>query len=149
LRDGHTRQQRELFCAADGVPMTLEMQALPIAAPDEAADPAVPVAYVVLHVVDVTEKLQLEALMLENERLEMGRKLTQLFAHEVNTPLQTILLSLEHLPTADDEERSWFVSLMRQEIQRIGALLHQFAHVYQDDADEQASDDEDQPDEYD
>jgi PAS domain S-box-containing protein len=67
----------------------------------------------------------------EQERLAIGRKLTEIIAHEVNTPLQTILFSLELMSDASEEERDLFVQRTRQQIARIGAILHQLKDMYQ------------------
>ncbi len=81
--------------------------------------------------VDITDGLAVDALMMERERLARGRKLTEIIAHEVNTPLQTILFSLELMNDASKEERDIFVQRTRQQIARIGAILHQLKDIYQ------------------
>jgi two-component system NtrC family sensor kinase len=85
---------------------------------------------VVLHVVDVTEKLSMEILMVENERLVANRRLSQIVAHEVNSPLQTILFSLESLQAHTPPEQHAFLEVAQSEIERIGKILHQLKDLY-------------------
>jgi PAS domain S-box-containing protein len=128
--DGKSRQQRESYEGPDGITHMLAMHAFSVHFPGKGESLPQYSDQVVLHVVDVTETMKMEALMMENERLATGRKLTEIVAHEVNTPLQTILFSLELIPDASEEERELFVQRTRQQIERIGMILHQLKDVY-------------------
>jgi signal transduction histidine kinase len=69
--------------------------------------------------------------VLERERSATGRRLTEIVAHEVNTPLQTILTSLEMMmPTTAEEEPSDFLVLAQSEIERIARILRQLKDLY-------------------
>lgn len=118
LHDEQSHRRREEFVRADGTFHVLDMQTLPIAYASTSID------QMILHIVDVTERVQLEQLQLENERLTTIRKISQIVAHEVNTPLQTILNALEGLELANESYRKRFLSLAQQEIERVGAILH-------------------------
>jgi PAS domain S-box-containing protein len=135
LRNGQPYQQRERLLRADGTSRILDMQTLPISYTTQqnaTADSARPmVDLLVLHIADVTERVQLEALVLERERSATGRRLTEIVAHEVNTPLQTILTSLEMMmPTTAEEEPSDFLVLAQSEIERIARILRQLKDLY-------------------
>lgn len=118
LHDEQSHRRREEFVRADGTFHVLDMQTLPIAYASTSID------QMILHIVDVTEQVQLEQLQLENERLTTIRKISQIVAHEVNTPLQTILNALEGLELANTSYRKRFLALAQQEIERVGAILH-------------------------
>lgn len=133
LHDGTPHRQRARFAHNGNAPRVLDMQALPIYSPNRLAPSAHQVEQVVLHVVDVTEQLQIDALMLENERFAANRQLTQIIAHEVNSPLQAIMFSLDMLrrKTSDTEQRT-FLAVAQEEIERVGTILHQLKDVYRD-----------------
>lgn len=130
LRDGRPRQRRERWLTATGDLRMLEMHALPIFAEHPPPSSHPHVQQVMLHVMDKTEVLRAEAVLVEHERLDVIRNITRLVTHEVNTPLQTILLAVELLPEAGVMEQRRFLSLVRQEIERISATLHQLEQMY-------------------
>lgn len=130
LHDGQSRRQRERFVHPDGTIHMLQMQALPILASKRTTDNTLVVEQVVLHTVDVTEALKLEALVIENERLSACRKMTNIVAHEVNTPLQHILTLLERMPKLRKPERTMALSLAQDEIVRIGTMVRQLKDAY-------------------
>jgi PAS domain S-box-containing protein len=135
LEDGQPLQRRERFHRPDGMTRILDVKALPIvystdALEDPGSEPGHESGQVVLHVVDVTEPLKLEALMIENERLNTARKLTEIVAHEVNTPLQTIISSLDMMQHASKAKRASYLALAEQEIERIGTILHHLKDTY-------------------
>jgi signal transduction histidine kinase/sensor domain CHASE-containing protein len=140
LRDGIPRVQRARISCSGETTRVFDVQALPIDHISTAdlyadlpysnarAEPAL--GRVVLHVVDVTEKLNMEVLMVENERLVANRRLSQIVAHEVNSPLQTILFSLEALQAHTPPEQHAFLDVAQSEIERIGKILHQLKDLY-------------------
>lgn len=132
LRDRQPRTQRTRITCSDKTTRVFDMQALPIEQPADSAvahiDPGL--GRVVLHVVDVTEKLNMEILMVENERLVANRRLSQIVAHEVNSPLQTILFSLESLQAHAPPAQHAFLDVAQSEIERIGKILHQLKDLY-------------------
>lgn len=130
LHDGKTRQQREHFTSPDGRQHVLDMRVYPIVYEDRQHEPGSVVDRVVLHVVDVTEQVQLEMVMIENMRLSTSSKLVATVAHEVNTPLQTILTSLLLLRRASKEQRERFLNLAQEEIERIGTILEDLKDLY-------------------
>jgi PAS domain S-box-containing protein len=139
LRNGQPYRRRERLLRDDGNSRVLDMQTLPISytAAQHAAEVAATktdhsaVDLLVLHIADVTERIQLEALQIERERSAASRRMTEIVAHEVNTPLQTIMTSLEMMmPATGEEEPSDFLVLAQSEIERIGRILRQLKDLY-------------------
>lgn len=131
LRDGQPRQQRERIAQHGKPPRVLDMEALPIFRTDSPDQSPPTVEHVVLHVVDVTEHLQMDALMIEHERFAASRRLTQIIAHEVNTPLQTILISIQMMMRKREQDQDYkLLHTARVEIERIGRILHQLKDLY-------------------
>lgn len=82
-------------------------------------------------VTDLTERKQMEALLVEKERYATMQHMTGIVAHEVNTPLQLILGILEWLPGIEQAQQTTFLDMAKEEIQRIGTILHQLMNTYQ------------------
>lgn len=136
LRDGCPRQRRGCVAASDQALRVFDIQALPVIHPSDGYGKRQRVEQVVLHIVDVTEHVQMEALMIENERFSTSRRLTEIVAHEVNTPLQTIMTSLETLERVGEDRRERFLLLAREEIVRISKILEQLKDLYRPNNDE-------------
>jgi signal transduction histidine kinase/HAMP domain-containing protein len=125
---GTPQQRRERFLHADGTIRMLDMYAAPIRYTQSNGTQAV--EHVVLHTVDVTEKLKVEAMLIEHERLLTSRRLTAIVAHEVNTPLQHVLTLLERIPAESSKKRGTSLELAQEEIVRIGEILQQIQEIY-------------------
>lgn len=73
----------------------------------------------------------LEAEVNRHERLSAMGNLAATVAHEVRNPLNSISMGLQRLkaefrPTSDEQEYSHFIGLMREEVQRLNAIVEQF-----------------------
>ncbi len=125
LNDGRPRRRRERFVAAGGQVHILDIQTLPLFSPEHTLE------QVILHMVDITETLQLETLMIENERFEASGKLAATVAHEINSPLQTIRNFLYLANDENDPQRGTYLQLVRDEIDRVGTIVRQLLHLFQ------------------
>ncbi|NTU79867.1 MAG: PAS domain-containing protein [Chloroflexales bacterium] len=125
LEDGLARGERVRFSMPDGVVHILDMHTLPLVEDGRYLE------QLVVHLRDVTDQMQLEAQMIETERFAANQRLAATVAHEVNTPLQAIESCL-HLASklADEERRTRYLSLARDEIKRIGHILRQLLDLY-------------------
>lgn len=124
LCDGRARRQREGYTTPDGRTYILDVQTLPLLNADQSVD------QVILHVVDVTERVHLETLQIENERFAASGKLAATVAHEVNTPLQAIQTFLYLADQPDEQQRQRYLKLAGEEIERISRIVHQLLDLY-------------------
>ncbi|NJN68335.1 MAG: PAS domain S-box protein [Chloroflexaceae bacterium] len=123
---GHQgRQQRVSYRSPDGATQVLDIRAISLAGPDGRME------QLILHVVDVTEQVQLQSRMIQNERFAASGRLVASVAHEVNTPLQAILTALslaQRSKTAAD--RRLFLSHAMDEVQRVAHIVRQLLDLY-------------------
>lgn len=108
----------------DGATRILNIQTI------ERHDPDQNVEQTIVHVVDVTRPVQLQARVIENERFAANGRLAASVAHEINTPLQALQTSLEMIQLAQEPERSQFLEYAMEEMQRIGRIVHQLLDLY-------------------
>lgn len=85
----------------------------------------------IVHIVDMTEKVQLQARVIENERFAASGRLAASVAHEINTPLQAIRTSLGLIRQLENAaDRNLFLSNIEEEIMRIGQIVRQLLDLY-------------------
>jgi PAS domain S-box-containing protein len=87
-----------------------------------------------LRVIDVTERLQLEATLIQSEHRAAAEKLSATIAHEVNTPLQAIQSSLYMAERANDAQRTRHLSRAATQVERISSILERLLSLHHIDA---------------
>ena len=125
LHSGKPRHRRERYTLPNSAVRILDINLLPIVSADDTAE------QLIVHVVDVSEQLQLEAQMLEQERFAASARLAATVAHEVNTPLQAIESCLHIAGRADENRRAEYLQIAREEVIRVGQILRQLLDVFQ------------------
>jgi PAS domain S-box-containing protein len=124
VRDGKTDRQRIPFTDSSNKRRVLDMHILPLISSSGTAD------HVIIHMVDITERLELEAMVVHQERLAASGKLAATVAHEVNSPLQAIQNFLYMAQSAPDSKRAGYLHLVHEEIERIGKIIHHLQDLY-------------------
>jgi two-component system NtrC family sensor kinase len=136
LREDTARQQRVRMLCANGKTRVFDVRVLPIipsAEQHSTSGARYPASrQLVVHLVDVSERLHMEALMAENERFVASQRMTQIIAHEINSPLQTILTSLEIVQHIEEAQRQQFLETAQREIERVGTIVRQLRDLYQE-----------------
>lgn len=117
LRDGRPRRRRDDYRRADGQCRVLDMQALPLVSADGAVE------QVIVHIVDSTEQLQMEALAIQGERLAASAMFAATIAHELNTPLQSLKSCLFLADSASGAPRENYLRLACEELDRVSSIL--------------------------
>jgi PAS domain S-box-containing protein len=126
LRDGQQRGRRTRYTGANGLRHVLEVRSLAVTGAAHAVE------QLIIQVVDITERVELEEMLIQNERLAASGRLAATIAHEINTPLQAIR-NLLHLAEQDDTRRESYLALSRNEIARVSDILSRLLGVYRSD----------------
>jgi PAS domain S-box-containing protein len=129
LRDGRPRQERTRYLTPSGQLRVLELHAVPLHAPGEGRP-----KQVLLRAVDLTERMQLEAMAVQHERFAANARLAAAVAHEIKSPLQAIQTLLYLAQQEISPERADYVALAHEEIVRLGEIAGRLLHHYRPDA---------------
>ncbi len=134
LYDGRPRR-RESYTQSSGDRVVIDIQTLTLSAAGGAAKPG---EHIILRVVDVTDRMQIETLEIQQERLAATSQLIATIAHELNTPLLSIQSCLFLAEQAVDASRTTYLTLAREEIDRISTILRQLLDLHRPDTGERA-----------
>lgn len=123
LHDGRAHRYREQYTSTDGQTRFLDIHSVPLISPEQGVD------QVMVSVVDVTERLHLETLALQNEHFAARGRLAATVAHEVNTPLQSIQNCLYLAEKTTSTQRNAYLELAREELERISSIVRQLLDI--------------------
>jgi PAS domain S-box-containing protein len=126
--NGCTQSLRRKYRTHDDTTYILDLHTITITLDDATGN----YSYIILHVIDVTEYIQLQERLIENERFVANSKLAASIAHGMNSPLQTIQTALDIVNRHDDKAVcDEYLSLAQQEVQHVASTLRQLLDLYQ------------------
>jgi PAS domain S-box-containing protein len=126
LADGKAREERVRLTQTDGQVRVFDVRTLPLLAGEQ-------LERIILHMVDITETLQLQARIIEHERFVANGMLAASVAHEINTPLQTVAYALHFARQAPPDELDSYLQPALEEIERAGRIVGRFLELYRPD----------------
>jgi signal transduction histidine kinase len=129
LESGTYQEQHIGFTRADQTTSSLVIKVFPIFGNNKVRGEYV-VERLVLHITDDTSRLLREKDTVYYASLSSGRDLMAVVAHEVNSPLQTIMFSIEMMNSASPERRQKFLSIALAEVKRISTYLDECKTFY-------------------
>lgn len=123
LDDGLPRRARIRLKGSAERPMVLDARTFPIGSGDDLPE------QVVLHLANVSERVQLEQLAITNDRLAASGRIAAIVAHEANTPLQSVQ-NILHLAAEDPAELPTLMDLAHDELGRVTTLIRRLLDLH-------------------
>jgi PAS domain S-box-containing protein len=123
LADGKREIEQIQYASSDTVSI-YQLQTFPLANEEQQ------IAWVVLHVSDITETVKLQQRMLENERFVAAGRIAASVAHELNTPLQTMANVIYFIQNAPEEDHHNLLQAALIEIKRAGKIVRQLLNLH-------------------
>lgn len=123
-RADHGHQRREQFTSSDGHHCILDIRTILLPQRHQQN------SRLIIHVVDVTERLHLKAMLIQSERQTATARLSATVAHEINTPLQAIKSMLYLAARSTDQQRSRYISRAGEQVDRIGIILKRLLDLH-------------------
>jgi PAS domain S-box-containing protein len=123
INSGQIQRERMRITTPRGRPGLIDLRIVPLAGISG-------VEQVIVHSVDVTEQVQLETRVIEQERFAASGRLAATVAHEVNTPLQAIESCLHLAQRSTEVLRDRYLLLAQEELRRVGSILRQLLDLF-------------------
>ncbi len=140
LPHGRTCHMRTRHCCPqDTTTRLLDFFTITLHTTDTNTDTDTCSGQVIVHLVDVTEQVKLQARVAENEAFAASGRLAASVAHEINTPLQSIQTFLELVRLELGDRSSRFLGHALEESQRVGRIANQLLNLYRPGARVEAS----------
>lgn len=87
-----------------------------------------PIVHGIIH--DITNIKKAELITLQSEKLAANERLIRMLAHEIRNPLNNIILSVEHLiPANEDEEQKDFLGMIQRNAIRINHIISELLNM--------------------
>jgi len=91
-------------------------------------NPGQPLVHGIIH--DITNIKKAELLNLQAEKLAANERLIRMLAHEIRNPLNNIILSVEHLlPANEDDSQKNFLSIIERNSIRINQIITELLNL--------------------
>jgi PAS domain S-box-containing protein len=125
LRSGHPTSQRGRFTHPNGTACMLDIRAMPVLGQTAPHDNTHTAGLVVLQVTDITGQYALEAHQRKHAVMMATSELVRMLAHEINTPLQSLMFMLDLLEDIDKHghDHAALINSARSEVRRIRDVL--------------------------
>lgn len=124
VQQQHPYAGREHLTDANGINHILDVSVVPLWLERP------PIGRMLVHITDVTQRLHLEALLIESQRRATSARLSATIAHEVNTPLQSIQSALYLARRTSQQRCAHYMEQAIGQVERIGHILQRLLELH-------------------